>query len=59
MKYNKDKYSIRDEKVELKDGRILFTKNGREDHFIQDTKGNVTPVSKSYYDARLKNCKLK
>lgn len=50
MNYNKDKYNNRDVRVELKDGRFIFTKNIRSEFFVEDKNGNVTPVTKSYYD---------
>jgi hypothetical protein len=50
MKYNKDKYSKRDVRTVLKDGRIVFTKNSRDEYYLENKNGSVLPINKSYYD---------
>jgi|TARA_R110000782_G_scaffold252162_1_gene339892 hypothetical protein len=50
MKYNKDKYKNRDVRTVLKDGRIVFTKNSRDEFYLEHKNGSVLPINKSYYD---------
>jgi hypothetical protein len=38
--------------ITLKDGRRIFTTHNNFRHFVEDTKGTITPVTEVYF----KNC---
>lgn len=47
--------NTREQVIELKDGRTLFKTHNGFKSFVEDKKGNITPVTSRYYLTSKKN----